>query len=479
MSDNSYTWRKMEMEAILSKHYNQVEIKDNKRRIMNLDLTEIPTNHNQQDNDIKSQTQPTFYACDICEFTSNDLNSLNVHLQVHTTDDDDTSEVDSKIIASADDSVACERVKMGKEDNNDESSHYQRVGSFKCKKCNKPFIRLMILINHCRREHPDIPGICPEEPLKLGLLDTLHERDLTKTTDGDIFTCGLPLCNLQFERYLSLVDHERTHAGAFICILCGFCCYSAQKLIGHSDKHHPRKSKFICRVCGFFNRRKNSLKTHMQQEHIQSATLFECDECSYNTKKKQSLHSHKRTAHGERNLSCNICGNNYATLASLYVHKKSHDPDFKKFQCKLCQSKFAYSSGLSYHTAVHTGEKPFQCIQCGSNFGSNTALSRHVKVLHAEEKDMVFKCEHCGKKFPKRMGGEYRDHIKAHTGERDHICKICDNGYFSRKVLRKHQLRKHAQILPKKPQPIRTNPENVPKLTVRPNTASATLQGTR
>ena len=84
------------MEAILSKHCNQVEtIKDNKRRIMNLDLTEIPTNHNQQDNDIKSQTQPAFYACDICEFTSNDLNSLNVHLKVHNNaaDDDDIQEV--------------------------------------------------------------------------------------------------------------------------------------------------------------------------------------------------------------------------------------------------------------------------------------------------------------------------------------------------------------------------------------------------
>ena len=134
---------------------------------------------------------------------------------------------------------------------------------------------------------------------------------------------------------------------------------------------------------------------------------------------------------------------------------------------------------LGYHItwlfSVHTGEKPFQCIQCCSNFGSHTALSRHVKVLHAEENDMVFQCEHCGKKFPKRMSGEYRDHLKAHTGERDHICNICGSGYFSRRVLRKHELRKHAHILPKQPQPIRTNPKSVPKLTVTPNAASACL----
>jgi len=384
-----------------------------------------------------------------------------------------------------------ERVKMEKdnggkeptdidntENDNDESGRYERVGSFRCKECNKPFIRLMILINHCRREHPDQPEICPEEPLKLGLLDTLHERSPVKTSEGEIFTCGLSLCNLKFDRYLSLVDHERTHSEAFICILCGLCCYSAENLIGHSDQQHARKSEFICRVCGFFNRKADSLKTHVQQEHMQGAILFQCEECPYNTEKKQSLHNHKRTAHREQEFYCDICGKNYASGASLYVHKKSHDPDFKKFQCKLCPAKFAYSSGLSYHMAVHTGEKPFQCNQCGSNFGSHTALSRHVKVLHAEEKDMVFQCEHCGKKFPKRMSREYRDHVKVHTGERDHICSICGSGYFSRKMLRKHELKKHAHILPKKPQPIRINPDTVPQLTVTSNAASAALQGT-
>jgi len=427
----------------------------------------------------KKSKKAKMYDCNLCDKAYSKNISLYRHqLQAHPHEPDLHIEKPLSLVKHD------ERVKMEKENggrektvaDTEDNGPYERVGSFTCKECNKPFIRLMILINHCRREHPDRPEICPEEPLKLGLLETLHERSPMKTPEGDIFTCGLSLCNLKFDRYLSLVDHERTHTEAFICILCGLCCYSAENLIGHCDQQHARKSEFVCRVCGFFNRKADSLKTHVQQEHMQGAVMFQCEECPYNTEKKQSLHNHKRTAHREQEFYCDICGKNYASGASLYVHKKSHDPDFKKFQCKLCPAKFAYSSGLSYHMAVHTGEKPFQCNQCGSNFGSHTALSRHVKVLHAEEKDMVFQCEHCGKKFPKRMGREYRDHVKIHTGERDHICSICGNGYFSRKMLRKHELKKHAHILPKKPQPIRINPENVPQLTVTHNAAGAALQ---
>ena len=92
------------MEAILSQHYQveNLQIYQNKGRIMNLDPTEITSPNIKNCNDLKSPTQPTFYACDICEYTSNDPNSLNAHLQAQHTEDDDIQEIIPSLTAHQD-----------------------------------------------------------------------------------------------------------------------------------------------------------------------------------------------------------------------------------------------------------------------------------------------------------------------------------------------------------------------------------------
>ena len=46
-------------------------------------------------------------------------------------------------------------------------------------------------------------------------------------------------------RFLSLVDHERTHKDEYLCILCGLACYTAESLIVHSDTLHGKMSKVV------------------------------------------------------------------------------------------------------------------------------------------------------------------------------------------------------------------------------------------
>ena len=59
------------------------------------------------------------------------------------------------------------------------------------------------------------------------------------------------------------------------------------------------------------NRRADTLRTHVQQEHMQGAVLFQCEQCPYSTEKKQSLHHHKRTVHSAQEQHyCDQCGKN-------------------------------------------------------------------------------------------------------------------------------------------------------------------------
>ena len=344
-------------------------------------------------------------------------------------------------------------------------------GSYPCDKCDKVYNSRGALYNHNLNAHMSEHDRAEmkdskDQAARLGNLDVIHERTPIRFEDKELWPCSLALCGLKFDRLLAVVAHERTHVEAYICVLCGECCHSAELLIIHSDTQHPAKSRFVCRVCGFFTRNNPALKTHMQQVHMQGSQMFQCDECEYTTEKIQTLRSHKRAAHSNSEFFCDICGKNYASKQSLYVHKKSHEEDFKKFQCQLCPRAFAYSSGLAYHMNVHTGEKPFACNQCDARFGSGSALNRHVKVVHAKEEDMVYQCEHCGQKFPARKKQLYTDHLKQHTGVRDHICSVCGNGYYSRKILRKHERKNHPHLIKKREEIVRIDPDSVPKITV-------------
>jgi hypothetical protein len=49
------------------------------------------------------------------------------------------------------------------------------------------------------------------------------------------------------------VDHERTgHPAAYLCILCGLACHSADSLISHGDRQHPRITTYLCRYIPIF-----------------------------------------------------------------------------------------------------------------------------------------------------------------------------------------------------------------------------------
>ena len=53
-----------------------------------------------------------------------------------------------------------------------------------------------------------------------------------------------------------------------------------------------------------------------------------------------------------------------------------------KYQCKFCESKFVFKSGLQKHlTSIH-GEKSFNCMRCPFKANQKVNLDTHVKAVH-------------------------------------------------------------------------------------------------
>lgn len=56
---------------------------------------------------------------------------------------------------------------------------------------------------------------------------------------------------------------------------------------------------------------------------------------------------------------------------------------------------------------------------------------------------MNFQCNICDKKLQTRVS--YRNHLKRHTQEKQHICQHCGKGFFTRYHLNLHSSKVHEK----------------------------------
>ena len=119
--------------------------------------------------------------------------------------------------------------------------------------------------------------------------------------------------------------------------------------------------------------------------------------------------------------------------------------DYNAFilECPICKLLFVNEMELKDHTLTH-----FKSIdpanvteQCGG-----TILKKRKKTSIRSS----FKCSFCGKGFGKKL--DLACHEGIHTGERPHVCVICDKGFPVRKHLSGHYRKVHQN---------ETCPENV------------------
>lgn len=104
-------------------------------------------------------------------------------------------------------------------------------------------------------------------------------------------------------------------------------------------------------------------------------------------------------------------------------------------KCEDCGKKFTHTGNYKRHIRIHTGEKPYSCRNCNKAFSDPAACRAHERT-HSPLKP--FCCSTCGKSY--RQISMLNMHRKRHTGESRYRCDVCSKLFTTSGNLKRHQM---------------------------------------
>ena len=156
---------------------------------------------------------------------------------------------------------------------------------------------------------------------------------------------------------------------------------------------------------------------------------LQCDQCARTFLNTGSLKRHQKQ-HVEQNYSCNECGQRFAFLEDLRIHREGHHQDDMDMyvgkddtNVDSTQSNETQMSGAGVHT-VHSGY--VRCKLC-LKVMKRESYTTH-KLLHKNESKIV--CSFCARKFRKH------EHLKKHItkAHRNNTSKSSLDSFFEESI---------------------------------------------
>jgi len=193
-------------------------------------------------------------------------------------------------------------------------------------------------------------------------------------------------------------------------------CHCDIKFETKADKsRHIRivhKKYFKCGKCkkGVFRHEADYFKhISTRHQHVKSKSNI-CDECGFEALNWGKLQHHMNYAHDQR-----------------------------VFQCEVCSMEITGKSNFRRHGLKH--EKPVDCKECGKTI-RKSKMGLHMKTVHVIDELKRYRCEVCGKGFPRK--DRYDDHVKIHSDERAYACRFgCTFASNTAGNRTKHEIQKH------------------------------------
>ncbi|XP_067686399.1 zinc finger protein 208-like [Haliotis asinina] len=334
------------------------------------------------------------YECRVCFKSFKCLSSCKKHTSTH--------------LPVSKRPYTCDICGKGYINNNELTYHkwsHNQTGSNKCTICQKLF-RTRALLKRHMDSHKGRIYKCDSCDKEYRYPSSLRDHLIKfKHTSQDVVTKS------RSEQPLKK-SSEKKQDKETMCDVCGLTFDNIISFRAHIKSHMKEETTAQSETLREFAFKKHVERIAAQKERLKASTkksgLFSCSKCDKKFKLQHSLRRHNIMKHS-------VC----------------------KHQCSVCKKRFFVPSELKRHMIRHEGERTFQCHLCPQAFYHDFGLKRHLKVHIAKEK-LAYGCELCGKRFAEAC--YLREHMMKHTGERPFKCDVCDKGFISNSLLKKHRL---------------------------------------
>lgn len=352
--------------------------------------------------------------------------------------------------------------------------------TFPCQECKQPnILSKQCTLHKSRRKirkfkenEKHVCWYCGKNyPTKLFLsahISVEHGRLLYSNPDLIWYFCKT-CCNKLYMRSQDIVKHMRNVHGLSTIQTNDYIVSSMQDITSVCERCD--KSCILSKACSDHREKKKMIHKPRELDWYDSKVPFDCKEhtshlcqkCDVSFDQCSLLWSHMFVQHRSyaNEFICNLCVDIEVAVKSVTFltrhmykrHKKSlkleitpRNDELKEkckvivdgsemFKCQECGTVLKNVWSLREHMMIHTGEKPHVCQVCQKSFRNRGKLNVHYKRVH--EQIRTHQCNHCGRAFSDKSN--LTVHIRTHTDEKKYMCELCGAEFAQWATLYNHK----------------------------------------